>query len=528
MGHYAQRTVQVSGAVQLAAAHQWDCDGPAGEGISVAVTVTSPRARADMVRRDQFHFHGRCGQVKDTELQSTFLLCRALADTDADGCMNVNEFSIACKLINLKLRGFEVPKVLPPSLLMSLASVGGTPTRTPSGAMSPASTGGPPPVPPQPAFMQQQLHQQHQQQQVNAAPPRPQPPQPVLAQPQSAPVAAGPPPIPPQPLVLPQTVGMVAQPLIPMNNVVAQAQPIPGYTMPTATPAYAAIPPTQVVKPMEANLLDSSSLIGSVAPTIPQAIPAAIPGQIPGQIAGMIPTSIPGQLPGTMMGMPGVAPLVSGVVPNAMPTTFPTAVIPPMAPASVVSPPTAAVAAVPAPPTPPSGTQSRSMSMTGTLDQRAPSIESPTAGEWAVKGPSKLKYTQLFNSLDKTRSGYLTGTQARGVFIQSKLPQMTLAKIWGLSDMDTDGRLGCEEFVLAMYLCEMAVQGQPVPDKLPPELIPPSFRKGGSKVASRSGSVAGSRHGSVSSQGAAAELDPSAGLPQCKYSFDRGRFLSRD
>lgn len=45
---------------------------------------------------------------------------RALADTDADGKMDINEFSIACKLINLKLRGYEVPKGLPPSLLASL------------------------------------------------------------------------------------------------------------------------------------------------------------------------------------------------------------------------------------------------------------------------------------------------------------------------------------------------------------------------------------------------------------------------
>ena len=41
---------------------------------------------------------------------------RGLADTDADGKMNINEFSIACKLINLKLRGFEIPKALPPSM----------------------------------------------------------------------------------------------------------------------------------------------------------------------------------------------------------------------------------------------------------------------------------------------------------------------------------------------------------------------------------------------------------------------------
>lgn len=46
-----------------------------------------------------------------------------------------------------------------------------------------------------------------------------------------------------------------------------------------------------------------------------------------------------------------------------------------------------------------------------------------------------------------------------------------------LSDMDADGRLGCEEFVLAMHLCEAAQAGTPPPTKLPPEMIPPSFRR---------------------------------------------------
>lgn len=493
---------------------------------------------------------------------------RALADTDSDGRMNVNEFSIACKLINLKLRGFEVPKVLPPSLLMSLASVGGTPTRTPTGAMSPASVG-PPPVPPQPAILQQQQHQQ--QQQIHAAPQRPAiPPQPVLAQ--QPVVAAVPPPIPPQPSILPQTIGIAptvapmtaAQPnLISMNNVTAmtgvvppmqppQQQSIPGYVMPPApqqqtTVAYTS-QPTAVVKPMEANLLDSSasSLIGGIGAVPQQTVvptsmmPGMIPGQLPTQIAGQIPTAqIPGQIPvGQFTAAPVAAmqPLVGGIAAtaapqmpmtaSAIPGVYPgqTAVIPPM---SAVAAPIAT--AVPAPPTPPSGTQSRSMSISGDIG-RAPSIDSPGAGvEWAIKGPAKLKYTQLFNSIDKTRSGFLTGAQARGILMQSKLPQMTLAQIWSLADMDQDGRLGCEEFVLAMYLCDLGLQGEKIPAVLPLELIPPSFRnKVGSKTVSRTGSVAGSRHGSVSSQGAV-DMDPTAGLPQSSFedkrkeNFDKGQ-----
>lgn len=63
-----------------------------------------------------------------------------MADTDADGKMNLIEFSIACKLISAKLRGVpEVPKVIPPTLLASLQHIG-TPIRTPTGAMSPTES----------------------------------------------------------------------------------------------------------------------------------------------------------------------------------------------------------------------------------------------------------------------------------------------------------------------------------------------------------------------------------------------------
>lgn len=135
------------------------------------------------------------------------------------------------------------------------------------------------------------------------------------------------------------------------------------------------------------------------------------------------------------------------------------------------------------------------------------------SAEWAVPQSSKLKYTQMFNAADKSRTGFLTGTQARSILIQTNVPQNVLAKIWALSDRDSDGRLGCEEFVLALYLCEMYSTGKQIPPELPPDLIPPSFR---SKVTSRQGSLAGSRHGSVSSQGASmSEIDPTAGMPNC-------------
>ncbi|XP_040517934.1 intersectin-1 isoform X17 [Gallus gallus] len=101
----------------------------------------------------------------------------------------------------------------------------------------------------------------------------------------------------------------------------------------------------------------------------------------------------------------------------------------------------------------------------------------PPVAEWAVPQSSRLKYRQLFNSHDKTMSGHLTGPQARTILMQSSLPQAQLATIWNLSDIDQDGKLTAEEFILAMHLIDVAMSGQPLPPVLPPEYIPPSFRR---------------------------------------------------
>ena len=40
-----------------------------------------------------------------------------------------------------------------------------------------------------------------------------------------------------------------------------------------------------------------------------------------------------------------------------------------------------------------------------------------------------------------------------------------------------DGKLSVEEFILAMHLCEMGQKGEPLPDPLPINLVPPSLRR---------------------------------------------------
>lgn len=348
---------------------------------------------------------------------------RGLADTDSDGKMDINEFSIACKLINLKLRAFEIPKKLPPVLLASLAALSG------AGAAPPAAAMGMPQISPM---------SNHR-------------PTPMVA----AQIPPGRPPMPSHPII--------AQPVVqqpPVSNMMARPPPMSAVPPPI-------IPMQQQPMPQYTQLIDT------------QLSPVAQPAL---DLLGNAITSPIDLIGGSVVG-------------NTV---------------------------APAPTTPQSGPPSRSMSIS--VD-KMPIVESPghSGVEWAVKSQAKLKYTQLFNSTDRTRSGFLTGAQARNLMMQTKLPQMLLAKIWTLSDMDSDGRLGCEEFVLAMYLCEMGSRGEVIPDVLPLALIPPSFRKG---VTSRHGSIAGipsasaSRHGSVSSQGTeavVAEADPSAGLPnQCK------------
>lgn len=48
---------------------------------------------------------------------------RALSDRDADGKLDINEFAIAMHLIELKIKGFDIPKTLPPAMVMPAAAI---------------------------------------------------------------------------------------------------------------------------------------------------------------------------------------------------------------------------------------------------------------------------------------------------------------------------------------------------------------------------------------------------------------------
>ena len=95
---------------------------------------------------------------------------------------------------------------------------------------------------------------------------------------------------------------------------------------------------------------------------------------------------------------------------------------------------------------------------------------------WAVTKDEKKIYDQLFKAWDGFNKGFIGGDVALEVMGQSGLPKTDLEKIWTLSDPGNKGRLDMDEFAVAMHLIYRKLNGYPVPNQLPPELVPPSTR----------------------------------------------------
>lgn len=111
----------------------------------------------------------------------------------------------------------------------------------------------------------------------------------------------------------------------------------------------------------------------------------------------------------------------------------------------------------------------------------------------------RSKYDSVFNELEKVDSKVIAhGTSAytmlplsvvwkkslidllfaaaKAELVKSKLPNSVLARVWSLSDVDKDGLLDIDEFALAMYLVDLKLDGNDLPQVLPNHLIPPSKR----------------------------------------------------
>ncbi|XP_076169879.1 epidermal growth factor receptor pathway substrate 15 isoform X2 [Ptiloglossa arizonensis] len=110
------------------------------------------------------------------------------------------------------------------------------------------------------------------------------------------------------------------------------------------------------------------------------------------------------------------------------------------------------------------------------VDNSLPVITSVTNGDWSIKPYDRVKYDEIFMSLNPVK-GYVPGNKVKAILMESKLPCDTLGKIWDLADMDKDGMLDRHEFVVAMHLAFKALEKYAIPKVLPPELMPPGKRK---------------------------------------------------
>lgn len=103
---------------------------------------------------------------------------------------------------------------------------------------------------------------------------------------------------------------------------------------------------------------------------------------------------------------------------------------------------------------------------------------------WAVTKDEKRIYDSLFKSWDGFGKGYITGNQAIEILGQSGLEKADLETVWTLADPHNKGRLDLDEFAVAMHLIYRKLNGYPIPNKLPPELVPPSTRNFNSSIGS--------------------------------------------
>jgi epidermal growth factor receptor substrate 15 len=101
-----------------------------------------------------------------------------------------------------------------------------------------------------------------------------------------------------------------------------------------------------------------------------------------------------------------------------------------------------------------------------------------TGGDWLITPAEKAQFDTIFGTIDTAKLGVITGDQAVGFFMKAQLPEEVLAQIWDLADIDADGQLTKDEFAVAMYLVRSQRTGkEPLPQTLPPALIPPSMRR---------------------------------------------------
>ncbi len=101
-----------------------------------------------------------------------------------------------------------------------------------------------------------------------------------------------------------------------------------------------------------------------------------------------------------------------------------------------------------------------------------PPLSAQATGDWLVTSGDKERFDKIYDELDKSGKGFITGEEAVTFFGSSKLSEEILAQIWDLADIRSEGRLNKDEFAVAMYLIRqqrMKPDGSiTIPSTLPP------------------------------------------------------------
>jgi len=101
-------------------------------------------------------------------------------------------------------------------------------------------------------------------------------------------------------------------------------------------------------------------------------------------------------------------------------------------------------------------------------------VETPVI--WEINETDRTRLTTEFYS-HKQVSGKLSGAAAKPILQATGLSSKELRHLWNLCDLDDDGALDLDEFILIMWLIEQSRRtGQPLPESLRPSQVPPSKR----------------------------------------------------
>ncbi|KAJ3085252.1 hypothetical protein HK102_000172 [Quaeritorhiza haematococci] len=97
----------------------------------------------------------------------------------------------------------------------------------------------------------------------------------------------------------------------------------------------------------------------------------------------------------------------------------------------------------------------------------------PVEKIWSYDLIDRDEYNRRFLSFNPVE-GKLSGAQVRPIMAEFGLDQQTLAKIWRLSDWTQDGYLDADEFIVALWLCEVKKRNwvDEIPETLPEALVP--------------------------------------------------------